>query len=85
MRGYFKSPRGIAPVSPKDMPKRSKDLEPAYYDAGQFYWAHAGTWTSGTKVWDAAQGVILPATRVCDIDTEDDWSRAEAMMSYLKA
>ena len=82
-RGYFRSPRGIAPISKKDMERRSQDLEPAFYDAGQFYWAHAGTWLSGDKVWDNARAVFLPPSRVCDIDTEDDWERAEHLFSWL--
>lgn len=82
-RAYLQSGKEIAPISPENMPKRSQDLEPAFFDAGQFYWAHAGTWASGAKVWDNARGVHLPATRVCDIDTEADWARAEAMFAWL--
>lgn len=83
-RAYHASGDHIAPISPSDMPKRSQDLPAAYFDAGQFYWAQASTWLSGQKVWDRAKPVLLPASRVCDIDTEDDWARAEHMFAWLK-
>ncbi|MBL9051078.1 MAG: pseudaminic acid cytidylyltransferase [Tabrizicola sp.] len=65
---------------------RSQDLEEAWHDAGQFYWARAQTWTSGLPVLGAgAKAVSLPRHRVQDIDTLDDWLRAELLFSILKA
>lgn len=69
---------------PEKMPLRSQDLEPAYFDAGQFYWARARTWADpAARVWDGAAGVILPAERCIDIDTPDDWALAERMATLL--
>lgn len=72
----------IAARDPSKMPLRSQDLEPAYFDAGQFYWAHAATWADPkARVWDGARGVILPAERCLDIDTWEDWHQAERLLT----
>lgn len=69
---------------PARMLTRSQDLEEAWHDAGQFYWGYTESWTSGRGVFEAgAQGLPLPRYRVQDIDTEEDWVRAEQMMSAL--
>jgi N-acylneuraminate cytidylyltransferase len=79
-RAYQKTDTGFAALDPVSMPKRSQDLDPAYFDAGQFYLACAATWTTpGARVWDGAAGVILPETRAVDVDTPEDWARAERM------
>jgi pseudaminic acid cytidylyltransferase len=58
---------------------RTQDLEPAYYDAGQFYWGRAQTWLEGKVLHQHAVGMIIPDWRVVDIDTHEDWQRAELM------
>lgn len=65
---------------------RSQDLEPAYHDAGQFYWGRADAWLSGKMIFtpDAAP-VLLPRHRVQDIDTQEDWERAELLFKVLQA
>lgn len=73
-------------VDPARMQTRSQDLEEAWHDAGQFYWARAGIWTTGRGVFEpGAHGVALPRHRVQDIDTEEDWRRAEYMMQAIRA
>ncbi|WP_380056231.1 pseudaminic acid cytidylyltransferase [Falsihalocynthiibacter sp. SS001] len=70
---------------PSKMPLRSQDLEPAYFDAGQFYWARAATWLNPkARVWDGAASVILPPERCIDIDTPTDWKRAEHQFKMLE-
>jgi pseudaminic acid cytidylyltransferase len=71
------------PFFPQHQQTRTQDLEPAYHDAGQFYWGHASTWLSGQSIHDHARTVVLPPWRVVDIDTPDDWSRAEALHAAL--
>jgi len=57
---------------------RSQDLEEAYHDAGQFYWGRADAWLQGRMIFSpAATPVMLPRHRVQDIDTPEDWARAE--------
>ena len=85
-RALRRSAAGMVEMfDPTYMQSRSQDLAEAWHDAGQFYWGHAQTWTSGRGVFDAgAYGLALPRHRVQDIDTEEDWLRAERMMQVLK-
>jgi N-acylneuraminate cytidylyltransferase len=76
----------IAMFDPAAFAARSQDLEEAWHDAGQFYWAEARTWASGAPVFgEGAVGLRIPSHRVQDIDTEDDWRRAELMHAALAA
>lgn len=64
---------------------RSQDLEEAYHDAGQFYWGKADSWLSGKAIFSQeSTPVILPRYRVQDIDTQEDWDRAELMFKLLQ-
>jgi pseudaminic acid cytidylyltransferase len=75
----------VSMIDPEQMQVRSQDLEPAWHDAGQFYWGLATTWASQIPVFDdRAHGVELPSSRVVDIDTLEDWDRAEALFQVLK-
>ncbi len=69
---------------PEHFLTRSQDLEEAWHDAGQFYWGRARAWRAGTPLFsrDAAP-VPLPRHRVQDIDTEEDWTRAELLFRAL--
>jgi N-acylneuraminate cytidylyltransferase len=64
---------------PDQYSKRSQDLEPAYHDAGQFYWGRAQAWLLAGNLFESSRPLILPQWRVQDIDTEDDWIRAELL------
>lgn len=65
---------------------RSQDLEEAYHDAAQFYWGRADAWlTAGTIFGPQSCAVVLPAHRVQDIDTPEDWTRAEWMFRAQQA
>lgn len=67
------------------MNTRTQDLEPAYLDAGQFYWGRAKTWLSGENVHANGRAIVLPEWRVVDIDTPEDWSRAEVLHRAINA
>lgn len=83
-RAYRRDGDRFVPRNLAMMPKRSQDLAPAYFDAGQFYWARAATWRDVTaRVYDGAAGIILPEERAVDIDTEEDWRRAERLAEFL--
>jgi pseudaminic acid cytidylyltransferase len=56
---------------------RTQDLEEAFHDSGQFYWGKAEAWRELKKMHSDGIGMRIPAYRVVDIDTEDDWKRAE--------
>lgn len=84
-RAYRREADRLVPLHPDKMPMRSQDLEPAYFDVGQFYWAKAETWLDpDAVVWNGTAGVEIPTLRAVDIDTEADWGRAEFLMSYLQ-
>jgi len=64
---------------------RSQDLEPAYHDAGQFYWGRAEAWLQGRMIFSPASfPILLPRHRVQDIDTPEDWVRAEWMFKAMQ-
>ena len=63
---------------------RSQDLVEAWHDAGQFYWGRAGSWQQNLPLFGPNSApVILPRHRVQDIDTLEDWERAELMFEVL--
>jgi pseudaminic acid cytidylyltransferase len=73
------------PFQPESIVKRSQDLEPAYQDAGQFYWGTRDAWLNGKGVFSGT-GIahVLPRYRVVDIDTEEDWRMAELLYQALQ-
>lgn len=73
----------VAPFHPEHVNTRTQDLEPAFHDAGQFYWAAAETWLAGLAVHANGRAIVLPSWRVVDIDTPEDWERAEALYAAL--
>jgi len=70
----------IALVDPSQANTRSQDLPERWHDAGQFIWGTAATWLRANTVWDRAIGSPIPHWRTVDIDTEDDWQRAELII-----
>lgn len=67
---------------PDQFNTRSQDLEPAYHDAAQFYWGLPQAWLAGRPIFsDDSVPLLLPRHRVQDIDTEEDWQRAEQMLA----
>lgn len=74
----------MQPFYPQFEMTRTQDLEPAYHDAGQFYWGKAGAWLENTKIHSGGIGYVIPNWRVVDIDTPEDWLRAEAMYKAIQ-
>ena len=80
------TPQGrVEMFHPEHFNTRSQDLEEAFHDAGQFYWGQASAWLAGKPIFspDAAP-VILPRHRVQDIDTPEDWTRAEWLFKAMQ-
>lgn len=70
----------VAMFDPDKFITRSQDLEEAYHDAGQFYWGRAEAWLAEKIVFsERSAPVMLPRHQVQDIDTPEDWHRAELM------
>ena len=64
---------------PEYVNTRSQDLTEAYHDAGQFYWGRDHAWLNNSNLFEGSLPLVLPRWRVQDIDTEDDWIRAELL------
>ena len=63
--------------------KRSQDLEEAYHDAGQFYWEKVGCKRNDVFFGQDSIPIILPRHLVQDIDTMEDFTRAEYMYQAI--
>lgn len=80
------SDRRIEMFQPEHFNSRSQDLEPAFHDAGQFYWGRSSVWLSEKTIFsNDATPVLLPRHRVQDIDTKEDWIRAEWLFKAMQA
>ncbi|MFJ2686561.1 pseudaminic acid cytidylyltransferase [Pseudomonas sp. NPDC087342] len=76
----------LTALYPEFRETRSQDLPPAYQDAGQFYWGRTDAWLRGDVLYSPQSlPVILPRYLVQDIDTPEDWKRAEYLYAALKA
>ena len=75
---------GINMYYPKYFESRSQDLPLALHDAAQFYWGKPNAWLNNLKIFDDHSfPVKLPRSRVQDIDTEEDWKRAELLFKMM--
>ncbi|TYB87595.1 pseudaminic acid cytidylyltransferase [Oceaniovalibus sp. ACAM 378] len=76
----------LAMFDPQNYATRSQDLEEAYHDAGQFYWGRSEAWRGDINPFGAESApILLPRWRVQDIDTPEDWVRAELMFQALSS
>lgn len=75
---------GVQMLFPEHFTTRSQDLPEALHDAGQFYWGRPEAWLAHERIFsDRATIVAVPRWRVQDIDTAEDWQRAETMAQAL--
>lgn len=75
---------GVEMFSPEYEMTRSQDLEPAFHDAGQFYWGRAEAYLKEKPIFAPHSApYFLPRAEVIDIDTPDDWDVAERQYSAL--
>ena len=69
---------------PENFTKRSQDLPTAFHDTGQFYWGKIESWLNNVPIFDKnSYALAIPRWRVQDIDTLDDWKRAEQMHKIM--
>ncbi len=74
----------IEMLYPENYLVRSQDLEEAYHDAGQFYYGRCQAWLSEKPILaNGSIPLIIPRSRVQDIDTPEDWQQAEIMYEVL--
>lgn len=75
-----------AMLQPEHIATRSQDLEQAYHDAGQFYWGRCNAWLNECPVFgESSAPVEIPRAQVQDIDTEEDWQRAQWLFQAMRA
>jgi len=75
----------ISMFYPEHTLTRSQDLDEAYHDAGQFYWGKSQAFLDEISMFsEDSIPVVLPRYLVQDIDTLEDWKRAELMYKILK-
>lgn len=79
LRSFTRSETGgINMLFPEFWESRSQDLPSCFVDAGFFYWASAGTWIEGLPIFGTYSTIVeVSDSRAVDINTEDDWQRAE--------
>lgn len=70
-------------LNPEHELTRTQDLEATYHDAGQFYWGTSTAWLSHQRMHTAGIGFPIPGWRVVDIDSHEDWRRAELIHAAL--
>ncbi len=72
-------------ISPEYMDSRSQDLQPAYHDAGQWYWLRVPAFLRTEKLFCAACApLVLDEAEAQDIDNEDDWRLAKVKYRLRK-
>lgn len=83
-RALRRLPNGsIKPFQSEHTTTRTQDLETCYFDVGQFYWGKTSAWLQGLNLHLNGVTLIVPEWRAVDIDTPDDWERAELLYSAL--
>ena len=76
---------GIKMLFPECFETRSQDFPNIFHDAGMFYMGTLDAWSSGLPVFgEYAFPIKIPSWRAQDIDTPEDWKRAELMFQALK-
>lgn len=80
-----KAEGGLEMFFPQHYNTRSQDLPEALHDAGQFYWGTARAWLDNAEpIGSLSTVVYIPRWRVQDIDTLEDWHRAEVIWQVLQ-
>jgi pseudaminic acid cytidylyltransferase len=76
---------GVTPLFPADIGQRSQDLDEVFHDAGQFYWGRPSAFLELRPIFGArSRPFFVPRHRVQDIDTPEDWTRAELLFRAFR-
>jgi len=86
-RSWRRAANGRGRMSaPEYVNTRTQDLQPAFFDAGQFYVADTSFWLGGMTLAEIGPLLLpLPRERAIDIDTLDDWRFAESVFTGTNA
>ena len=69
--------------NPKSNKARTQDYKTLYHDTGQFYWGTRDAWVKQKSMHFDGTAFVTPSWRVVDIDTVDDWIRAEHLFRII--
>jgi pseudaminic acid cytidylyltransferase len=69
--------------TPEHFTTRSQDLEEAFQDAGQFYWEKTSNQFIDIPFGKDSIPIVIPRYLVQDIDTLEDWERAEKLYKII--
>lgn len=69
---------------PENASARSQDLETAYHDAAQFYFARRISWETQDSAFNGSLGIEIPRKYVQDIDTYEDLENARLILDLLR-
>lgn len=71
---------------PEFLDARSQDIEPAFYNSGQFYWGRAQAWLDGRRVISGDSiPLVISRERSHDIDVKEDWDYAELLFKCINS
>ena len=77
---------GLKMIFPEHYNSRSQDLPEVYHDAGLFYWAKPKIWKKKPQGYNEKNSIVkLPNYRIQDIDTPDDWKKAEILYEIINS
>lgn len=77
------APNGLKMLFPNCYHERSQDLPIVYHDAAMFYIAKSTHWLASERIYQNDSLIYeMPMNSVCDIDTPDDWNRAELLIEW---
>ena len=79
------SNNGLKMIFPEHYNSRSQDLPKIFHDAGLFDWVKPDVWKKEPQGYNEKNSIIeIPNYRVQDIDTFEDWKKAEIIYEILK-
>jgi len=80
----FSRKEGVKMLFYRNYKKRSQDLKEIMCDAGQFYWGHKKVWLKEKVIFSKGSNIVMvPKCRYQDIDTLDDWKRAQLFSKII--
>ena len=84
-RALLQTPEGRVAMSyPEHAQTRSQDLPEAFHDAALFAWGTRDAWLSDAALYGPDTAMVdIPRHLVQDVDTPEDWTRAEYMARAL--
>mgnify|MGYP001949486693 CR=1 FL=1 len=81
---YLDEKKRVNMFHPECYSMRSQDLEPAYHDAGQFYFSTVEALDNDAPIFsNKSRLLVLPKSRVVDIDTPEDFILAEKLFKAM--